>query len=184
MSIQHINSASVLDTASSMSFATLRWKYGTGIDTSTGNGYYKKVSYRHGVMTELGDIEESIWYQLMEQLIEKSGEQWLLDALVQWEKEHNYTRATPATIQKKALQLHSARIFDNPQWVCFLPFNRRFRPDALDGAHIMTVVNQCCGLPGEVTQEQIDRSYDDTIYCPHCGRWSRFSICPASGEEG
>ena len=30
------------------------------------------------------------------------------------------------------------------------------------------------GLP--VTQEQIDASYHGAAACPHCGRWSRFSI--------
>lgn len=110
----------------------------------------------------------------MEQLIEKSGEQWLQDALLQWEKEHNYAKSSAAELREKALELHSARIFDNPEWVCYIPFNKRFRPDVLEQAHIVTVVNECCGLPGEVTQEQIDRAYNKTVACPHCGRWSPF----------
>lgn len=175
MGTQRIDSASAID-PTSLSFSNLYWRYGTGVDTSTGKGYYKKVSYRSGVMTKLGDIEIAVWIQLMEQLIEKSGEQWLLDALIQWEKEHNYTKASASKLRESALELHSARIFDNPDWVCYIPFNKRFRPDVLEQAHIVTVVNECCGLPGEVTQEQIDRAHDGGICCPHCGRWSKFEI--------
>lgn len=175
MGIERIDSVSRLDPAV-ISFSNLRWKYGTGVDTSTGKGYYKKVSYRNGVMTDLGDIEITVWGQLMEQLIEKSGEQWLLDALLQWEKEHNYTKASAAKLRESALELHSARIFDDPEWVCYIPFNQRFRPSALEQAHTVTVVNECCGLPGEVTQEQIDRAYNGEVCCPHCGRWSKFEI--------
>lgn len=167
----------------SLTFDDLRYMYGIGESLSTGSGRNKEYSYRNSVKTKVGNIKEQHWCRLMEQLIEHSGERWLLDALIQWEKEHNYAKASPADIRKKALQLHSYRMFDNPQWVCFLPFNRRFRPDALEGAHIVWVVNECCSLPGEVTQEQIERGCAGTVCCPHCGRWSRFSICPTPAEE-
>lgn len=175
MSIKSIDSVSGLDPAS-ISFSNLCWRYGTGVDTSTGKGIYKKHSYRHGVMTKLGDIELKVWIQLMEQLIEKSGEQWLQDALLQWEKEHNYAKSSAAKLRETALELHSARIFDNPEWIYYIPFNRQFRPDVLEQAHIVTVINECCGLPGDVTQEQIDRAYNGGICCPHCGRWSKFGL--------
>lgn len=174
MGILRIDSVSALDPAS-ISFANLRWRYGTGVDISTGQGVYKKHSYRNGVMTELGDIEIKVWFHLAEQLIETSGEQWLLDALIQWEKEHGHTKTSTAELRESALQLHIARIFDCPEWVCYIPFNKRFRPDALAQVQLVTVVNECCGLPGEVTQEQIDRAaYNGSVCCPHCGRWSPF----------
>lgn len=166
----------------SLSFPNLRWRFGTGVGTSTGQGHYKKSGYRSGVMTELGDIEITVWIQLMEQLIEKSGEQWLLDALICWEKETNYTNASDSKLREIALELHSARIFDDPEWVCYIPFNKRFRPDVLEQAHLVTVVNECCGLPGEVTQEQINRAQDGSIFCPLCGRWSKFEIYEPQAE--
>lgn len=174
MSIIRIDNASDLD-PTHISFENLRWKCGTGVDTSTGKGVYKRSSYRSGVMTELGDIEENLWYQLVEQLIQSSEEQFLLDALTQWEKEHTYQKASLVEIHKEALHLHSCRIFDDPQWVDFIPFNRQYRPDVLERAHIALVVTECCGLPGEVTREQICKAYDGTICCPHCGRWSHFT---------
>lgn len=175
MSMERIDSASGID-SSALTFENLRWSGESGVDTSTGKGAYKKVSYRTGVMTKLGDIEIKVWMQLMEQLIERSGEQWLLDALFQWEKEHSYAKTSAAKLRESALELHSAWIFDNPAWVCYLPFNKQYRPAVLEQAHIVTVVNECCGLPGEVTLEQIDRAFDGGICCPHCGRWSKFAI--------
>lgn len=182
MSIQRIDTISGLDPAS-INFSSLRWNYGTGVDTSTGKGYYKNHSYRHGVMTELGDIEIQVWYQLMERLIESAGEQWLWDALLQWEKKYNYTKASAAKLRESALQLHSCRIFDDPEWVCFIPFNKQFRPAVLEQANIVTVINECCGLPGEVTQEQLDRAAGGAVCCPHCGRWSRFTLPNGCAER-
>lgn len=181
MSKERIDSAAGLVPAA-LTFSNLCWRYGTGVDTSTGKGGYKKVSYRFGVMTELGDMEINVWIHLLERLIEESGEQWLLDALLWWEKEHNYAKASAARLRESALQLHSSRIFDNPEWVCFLPFNKQFRPAVYEQANIVTVINECCALTGEVTQEQIARAYGETICCPHCARWSRFSILKAESE--
>ncbi len=175
MNLERINTILEINTAD-ITFQNLRWKCGSGVDTSTGKGAYKKVSYRHGVMTELGDIELKLWTQLMEQLIEESGEQWLLDALIRWEKEHNYTNATSSELRVSALELHSCRIFDNAKWVHYIPFNRRFRPEVLEQAHIVTIISKCCGIPGEITQEQIDSSWDGNVACPHCGRSSPYTI--------
>ena len=104
-----------------------------------------------------------------------------MDALVAWEKERNYTCISPSKIREEALRLYSVRIFDQPKWGHYIPFNRKFRPDILTGVHIVTVVNACCKKPGEVTREQINRARDGKIACPHCGRWSAFSI--VSDEE-
>ena len=87
-------------------------------------------------------------------------------------------------VRHKALQLHISRIFDNPRWVNFIPFNREYRPEVLEHASLVTVINECCGKPGEVTQEQIDGACTGTVACPHCGRWSSFSIVePKQAEE-
>lgn len=56
MSLKRINTISEINTAD-ITFQNFRWKYGTGVETSTGKGANKKVSYRNGVMTDLGDIE-------------------------------------------------------------------------------------------------------------------------------
>lgn len=175
MSILRIDNASDIDPAS-ITFTSLRWHYGTGIAISSGTGIYKKSGYRNGVMTDLGDIKESTWCELAEKLIQDSHEQWLLDALFLWEQEHNYAKKSKAELRVEALYAHIRRIFDDPKWAYFIPFNRRFRPAALEHAHIVTVITDCCGLPGEVTQEQVDHAYGGYIFCPLCGRSSLFKL--------
>ena len=170
-----INSLSEID-MEHLSFEDIRWQYGTFHPASTGSGRDKKYSSWRGVQTNLGEIENGVWYQAAEALIQKAGEQKLLEALTDWESRHNYAKDSARTVRHKALQLHISRIFDNPRWVSFIPFNRKYRPEALKNAQIVTVINECCGKPGEVTQEQVTASHDNMVACPHCGRWSRFSI--------
>lgn len=161
---------------STLNFEDLRWKYGTFQSLSTGSGRHKKYSSWIGVRTNIGEIEENVWYLAAERLIRQNGEQEILDALVQWGTEHNYLIAPAEAVRKEALHLHVNRIFDDPRWVDFVPFNRRYRPEALEHAHLVTVVNECCQKPGVVTQEQIDASANGTVACPCCGRWSPFRV--------
>lgn len=135
-----------------------------------------------GVKTRIGEIGESVWYQAAEELIREKGEQELLGYLTQWCSERNFLKESAGEIRKKALQLHVDRIFDHPRWVDFVPFNRRYRPDVLKTAHLVTVISECCQKPGVVTQEQIDAAYEGTIACPCCGKWSHFDIVDSPGS--
>lgn len=180
MSYGRIDSLGGFD-LSTLRLSDIGWKFGTETVISSGEGRNKTYRYQDGVMTELGDIEEHLWYSLVEHIAQRDSEAWLVDALVAWEKERNYTCISLSKIREEALRLYSVRIFDQPEWVHYIPFNRRFRPDILAGAHIVTVVNACCKKPGEITREQINRVRDGKIACPHCGRWSAFSI--VSDEE-
>lgn len=161
---------------SKLEFEDLRWKYGTFQSVSTGSGCDKKYRSWSGVKTRIGEIEESVWYQAAEKLIRGKGEQELLGYLTQWCSERNFLKESAGEIRKKALQLHVDRIFDHPRWVDFVPFNRQYRPEILQTAHLVTVVNECCQKPGVVTQEQIDASDNGTVACPCCGRWSPFRV--------
>ncbi len=127
-------------------------------------------------LTNLGEIEEKDWCRLAEAVIERDGEVHLLKHLIQWCTEHNYTGASAAELRKEALQLHIDRVFDNPRWGGYLPFNKRYRPEVWRAAHIVYVRNECCHKISPVTQEQIDHAYNGTIPCPHCGRWSDFIV--------
>ena len=176
-----INSLSEID-MEHLSFEDIRWRYGVFHPTSTGAGRDKQYSAWIGVQTSLGEIEKGVWYQAAEALIQKAGEQKLLEALTDWESRHNYAKDSARTVRHKALQLHISRIFDNPRWVNFIPFNREYRPEVLEHASLVTVINECCGKPGEVTQEQIDGACTGTVACPHCGRWSSI-VEPKQAEE-
>ncbi len=159
---------------SKLEFEDLRWQYGVFQSTSTGSGREKRHGSWIGVKTRLGEIEVKVWCQAAEKLIREKGEQELLGYLIQWCSELNFLKESADRIRKRALQLHVDRIFDNPRWVDFVPFNRRYRPDVLNTAHLVTVVNECCQKPGVVTQEQIDAACEGAIACPCCGRGSHF----------
>ncbi len=159
---------------STLQLNDIRWLVGTGQGTSTGQGKKQKTAYRQGVLTPIGDVRLDVWYELTEAIIRRDGEQPLLDSLVEWLSAHNYTEETPAQIHYHALELHSSRLFDRPQWVDYIPFNRLYRPEHLEQAHIVTIIPACCPEPGQVTQEQIDGAYCGMVACPHCGRWSPY----------
>lgn len=95
----------------------------------SGSGRDKKYSYRHGVMTKLGDIEESVWFAAMLRLIERSGEQELFENLLEWVTENIPYLHTKKERHDEAIVLMSYRMFDNPKWVGYEDFNRKYRPD-------------------------------------------------------
>mgnify|MGYP001851273096 CR=1 FL=1 len=168
---------------SKLTFEDLRWKYETFHTTSTGSGRYKEHGSWSGFMTGIGEIEDSVWYQASEKLIRQKGEQKILDALIQWSRENDGQRDSAEEVRKDALKLHMLRVFENPRWTGYVPFNRRYRPEVLEQAHLVTVISSCCGQPGEVTQEQIDAADGEAIACPCCGRWTAFTIVDPDSPE-
>lgn len=84
----------------------------------------KKYTPWRAVKTKLGEIEECDWCKLVEAVIERENEVPLLNALIQWCNEHNYVSAPVSEMRKEALQLHASRIFDNPQWIGFIPLTQ------------------------------------------------------------
>ena len=109
---------------SSITYEDIRWQYGVFRCNSTGSGRDKKHLPWDGVKTNLGEIEEKDWCRLADAVIERDGETHLLKHLIQWCSEHNYIGASAAELRKEALQLHIDRVFDNPQWGGYLPFNK------------------------------------------------------------
>ena len=91
----------------------------------------KAGKYRIGVMTKLGDIEEKDWIRYAEELVRRNNEEVLFKQLKSW-----YRQTTPWLRDEKDLHRYSlecfvARIFDNPDWVDYEAFNRRYRPEVL-----------------------------------------------------
>ena len=109
----------------------LRWKYGTYRAIYDGKDRlgHKKYRSRTGVQTESGDIEISLWYTLVERLIEENGEQELFEALIKWGKENCPFLKTENEVKEEALKAYCIRIFDNPNWSSYAEFNSRFRPE-------------------------------------------------------
>ena len=111
-----------------LSFSGLAVRHWTGIDHSYLDGKgYKAHTYRNGVQTLLGDIRLDIWMQAAEQLIAQSEEQNLLEALISWAATCPWLHSKSEQ-KEYALELHMARIFDDPTWAGYQEFNNHYRP--------------------------------------------------------
>lgn len=127
----------------SIDYSDIRWHHGVFYCNSSGSGRGKTYHPWSGAKTDLGEIEEKVWCQIAEALINRKGESALLRCLIEWETEHDYVHTSREEIRKEALRLHVDQIFDNPRWVHFVPFNRRYRPEIVKSAHLVVVVNEC-----------------------------------------
>jgi hypothetical protein len=83
-------------------------------------------------MTGIGDLEFPVWEPLVRDLIHRSGEDELLNSLIAWLEATPWLHAK-REVELYALELHASRIFDNPDWVDYAAFNRKYRPDKLQG---------------------------------------------------
>ena len=73
----------------------------------SGSGRDKKYGYRNGIQTDLGDIRNDVWLDLVRELIVRSHEEDLFDKLLEWEKEHTYWLKTKAELEHYTLELLS-----------------------------------------------------------------------------
>ena len=167
-----------------LTFENLRDKYGTFRTERISDGRLgeKRYKSRVGVQTEVGDIIESLWINLVKDLIIQSGEETLYKQLKAFLQIDRGRIQDKNSLEKEALELHAARIFDNPAWVSFIPFNKKYRPEILKTADLVTIITDCCNKPGKVTKQRIEwNKYYKGTDCPHCGKLSSF--CYASKEE-
>lgn len=163
-----------------LKFSDLRVHYGTGWAVHiSGTGRNKKFRYRHGMMTDLGDLEIYEWKSLLNALIEHHGEQEIQQQLRQWSRAECRWLHSEDEVEEYALSLHAARIFEDPAWAGYVPFNRQYRPEILETAKLVWIKTSCCQEAGQVTKEQLDKAVcmNDRIRCPHCGRYSEFYTC-------
>jgi hypothetical protein len=77
--------------------------------------------------TPKGRIESSLWYEQAYRLIEKYNEIQILEDIKNHVKLHCawLREAVEEQITKYALELHIARIYENPEWVGYEEFKRR-----------------------------------------------------------
>ena len=122
---------------------------------------------------------------MVRELIDRKGEQHLYAQLLEYLTEHNYVKHTKAQLERKALELHADRIFDNEAWVDFLNFNREYRPKVAAATKVVYIRTECCNKPGAIPQTQLGSSkrIDDRVCCPHCGRWTHYEIMTTLGME-
>lgn len=173
MDRRQINSLSDIDIPS-LDFDDISYRYGTCVSCSSGIGREKKRSSHMGVQTEIGDIREDLWYQLAEQVIGMHGETWLLEALETWCREMGHYPRYGFDLHKISLEIHSNQIFDSEEWIYYIPFNRRFRPEMMEGRQFPKVRVHCCeGAICEVTKAALRR---DIVPCPRCGAFRSYEV--------
>lgn len=175
--------------AEKLTFEDLRCHFRTGRSyVISGTGRDRKTGYRTGIQTDVGDIEVSEWKMLMKDLIRRSDEEILYELLFQWVSQTMLWLHTKQEQELEALELHAMRIFDNPLWVDYIPFNRKYRPEVLASAKLVWIQTDCCRTPAQITQEQLEKNTSNTygVPCPLCGRWSAFHVCPPEevSEDG
>lgn len=152
------------NTEHALTFADLRVHYYTGRSyLISGEGRDKVFGYRHGVMTDIGDLPEAEWTRLAKQLIRQSGEQELYQQLFAWEREQSHWEQSPSQFELDVLSLHMARLPDNPAWCDFIPFNRKYRPEVLCNAEILWVKCSGCGKRHEMTGTQLKISVTEAM---------------------
>ncbi|MCD7991935.1 MAG: hypothetical protein LUK37_09220 [Clostridia bacterium] len=180
MDRRQINALTDIDIPS-LRLEDIRFLFGTGMGMTKGRGRDKEKFFRKGVQTEIGDIREDVWYQLAEQVIGLHGETWLLEALETWYREMKHYPRHGFDVHKMALELHSNRIFNSEGWIDYLRFNRRFRPEVLEGRRFPKVRVDCCqGEICEVTEEMIQRG---SAPCPRCGAFRDYEVIEWPGRE-
>lgn len=121
-----------------MTFEDLRVRYGTGRAYTVFKGQEKLSRYRVGMMTKFGDIERSEWVTLIKALIARENEEDLQTHLKEWcSKDPMYHDKNDQEIY--VLELHAARIFDNEEWVDFIPFNQLCLHRTASGADLRSL---------------------------------------------
>ena len=162
----------------------LRVRYGTFHVRAAGVDRIgrRRFNNRIGKQTDLGDLEISLWKRLIKKAIEESGEMELFHHLLAWELQHNFAKRSKEDVEENAMDLFAGRIFDNPLWVDFVPFNRKYRPAYLVTVDMVTVVNDCCKKPYQIPRERLEHILGKDSCCEHCGRHSQFEIMECENQ--
>lgn len=59
-------------------------------------------------------------------------------------------------------------------WIDYIPFNRRFRPEVVEGRRFPKIRVDCCNREiSEVTEESLRR---DMAPCPGCGAFRSYEV--------
>ena len=171
------------------SYRDLRKHYSTGAVITEGSGPYKTHSCRSGVQTDIGDIREALWMDLVEELIEIKGDQWLLKAFEEYFSANAFSKCwDKKKLKISALDSVTSELCNDKCWVGYLAFNEKYRPDVIAPEDRVMVVTDCRGKPAAATPELI--AWDTCIHsgqitCPICGKLSpfRYADDPLSADE-
>lgn len=182
-SINRIDSISQIDEAQ-ISHENLQYMHGTGVAINledcrrTGEKRYK---YRNGIQTKLGDIEETVWKELVKMLIKKENDEEFYKQILEYEtEEKRFGVVDKDEIEKEALRAYAMKLYDKKSAWGYIRFNARYRPHLLEDPTLLTVIPDCCLRVCKATQERIEKKWDDpnekVIPCPYCDKVTTFTI--------
>lgn len=127
-----MKNSEAIDVPQGISYEDIRLMYHTGKFVRNYSSQDKKAGeYRIGVMTKLGDIKEKDWIRYAEELVRRNNEEALFKQLKSWYRETTPWLRDEKDLHRYSLECFVARIFDNPNWVDYVVFNRRHRPEVL-----------------------------------------------------
>lgn len=114
-----------------ITFEKMRWQYRTLLSRSVGKRPEKQTYYTKGVKTPIGEIEESVWYELAEYMVQHEHEEELFNNLLQFETEATHNSCFDfKKLRQYTLELYANRIFNHPRWIGFISFYRTPRKAA------------------------------------------------------
>lgn len=137
------------------------------------------ISY---VKIRAGEIERQQWQGMVRELIRETGEEELFQYLLEWTRERILWLKTEKERENYALELHTSRIFDDEDWVGFVPFNRKYRPERFASAGLASVTTECCGKECITTLTQL-KNGNGVVCCPFCGRFSAYKMMKGKGNR-
>jgi len=127
-----MKNSEAIDVPQGISYEDIRLMYHTGKFVRDYSSQDKKAGkYRIGVMTKLGDIEEKDWIRYAEELVRRNNEETLFKQLKSWYRQTTPWLRDEKDLHRYTLECFVARIYDNPNWVDFVAFNERYRPEVL-----------------------------------------------------
>ena len=87
--------------------------------------------YRSGMLTKIGDIEEHEWIVYAEELVRRNGDEALFKQLKSWYRDTAHWFESEMDLKRYTLVCLIDGIPNDPQWVDYIAFNAKYRPERL-----------------------------------------------------
>lgn len=142
--------------------------------TATGRGDNKVITYRHGIATNLGNIERGLWKEVAAEVVQRECDERNLKNMVAFLSEGRARSREADAIYEEAIELCIEQSFDNPEWAYFVLYNEMFRPEALVGTDLVSVLPLWCHETIRATKKQLRDPY--WFFCPRCSRRTAYTF--------
>lgn len=142
--------------------------------TATGRGDNKVITYRHGIATNLGNIERSLWKEVAAEVVKRECGETTMQSMTGFLSEGRARSRVPEDIYEEAIELCIEKSFDNPEWAYFVLYNEMFRPEALAGTDLVSILPLCCHETIRATKKQLRDPY--WFFCPRCNRRTAYTF--------